>query len=85
MAQKHDKEAIIEPKLCIKCADMYGHPNFDDMCSLCFKYSDQSSRKEKTEQKLAEHKKVEPEPETPKALVVLQAKETTPEPESKKR
>lgn len=38
MAQKHDKEAIIEPKLCIKCTEMYGNPNFDDMCSLCFKY-----------------------------------------------
>ena len=26
-----------EPQLCIKCKEMYGNKNFNDMCSMCFK------------------------------------------------
>jgi len=37
MAQNQDKRTFLESKFCIKCTIMYGHPNYDDMCSLCFK------------------------------------------------
>lgn len=28
-----------DPQLCLVCKDMYGHPSFKNMCSVCFKNS----------------------------------------------
>lgn len=33
MSENKEKSA----ELCLKCHRMYGHPNFNEMCSLCYK------------------------------------------------
>jgi hypothetical protein len=37
MAQNEEKTASLPAKLCFKCMEMYGHPNYEEMCSSCFR------------------------------------------------
>jgi hypothetical protein len=36
MTQNDEKKQQESQALCPKCNDMYGHPNYDLMCSLCY-------------------------------------------------
>jgi hypothetical protein len=38
MTQNDEKTQHQEGQLCPKCKDMYGHANFDFLCSQCYKY-----------------------------------------------
>ncbi len=45
MTQNDEQKTHSEQKLCTKCQDMFGHVNFDYMCSLCYKYISNLFRK----------------------------------------
>lgn len=48
MTQNDEKTQHQEPQLCPKCKEMYGHANFDFLCSLCYKYPSHHSENKRT-------------------------------------